>query len=267
MPKSVIFLNFARPLAISIMTRVALYSFLGLVIGFGSIANGQELDFTQRGTASYYADDLHGRPTASGEKYDRDKFTAAHLTLPLGTQVKVTNLRTGRSVIVTVNDRGPFTQRFCIDLSKVAAKSIGVIGDVENDVFLQTLITQKSGFVQGPGTIEIPSLARGFDSLWFHANMYERGKIYDLEGNQALPRGLGWQLSTFEDVINAKKIGRQLKAANLPSPVFLVPDIQPDGRKVFKIIVGEHKNPKEAESTRRYLAKLGIPNPVLRPYP
>jgi rare lipoprotein A len=81
---------------------------------------------TTTGMASYYADRLHGRPTASGELYDTAAFTAAHRTLPFGTVVKVTHLSTGASVEVRINDRGPHTQKRIIDLSKAAARALGM---------------------------------------------------------------------------------------------------------------------------------------------
>jgi len=73
--------------------------------------------------AAYYDTSYKGR-TASGERYDPNKFTAAHKTLPFGTHLRVTNTRTGRSVVVTVNDRGPFTKGRMLDLSLAAAKAL-----------------------------------------------------------------------------------------------------------------------------------------------
>lgn len=75
----------------------------------------------QVGTASWYGRYFHGRPTASGEPYDMFRLTAAHRTLPLGTWIKVTNLRNRRSVIVRINDRGPVPRSRIIDLSFEAA--------------------------------------------------------------------------------------------------------------------------------------------------
>jgi rare lipoprotein A len=72
------------------------------------------------GKASYYADKFHGRRTASGEYYLTDSLTAAHQTLPFGTTVKVTNVELNLSVVVKINDRGPFVQGRIIDLSKKA---------------------------------------------------------------------------------------------------------------------------------------------------
>lgn len=82
---------------------------------------------TQTGMASFYADKFIGRLTASGEKYDAKKLTAAHKTLPFGTIVQVTNLRNNKTVTVRINDRGPFVAGRIIDLSKAAAEAIDMV--------------------------------------------------------------------------------------------------------------------------------------------
>jgi rare lipoprotein A len=81
----------------------------------------------QTGVASWYGDEWQGRLTASGKPFDEDQLTAAHRTLPLNTRVRVTNLKTGRSVDVTITDRGPYTDGRVIDLSKAAAKKLGMV--------------------------------------------------------------------------------------------------------------------------------------------
>src|SRR4029453_6777882 len=72
------------------------------------------------GVASYYSESLHGRRTASGERYDMEALTAAHRTLPFGSRVRVTNLSNRRSVVVRINDRGPYVEKRLIDLSYAA---------------------------------------------------------------------------------------------------------------------------------------------------
>ena len=79
------------------------------------------------GVASYYGRRFHGRLTANGERFDMNALTAAHKTLPFGTHVRVTHRATGRSVTVRINDRGPFIRGRSIDLSRAAAKRIGLI--------------------------------------------------------------------------------------------------------------------------------------------
>ena len=79
------------------------------------------------GIASYYGRRFHGRLTANGERFNMNAMTAAHKTLPFGTRVRVTNPRNGRSVVVRINDRGPFIAGRTIDLSRSAAQRIGMI--------------------------------------------------------------------------------------------------------------------------------------------
>jgi rare lipoprotein A len=82
---------------------------------------------TLEGVVSYYADDFHGKQTSSGETYDMHALTAAHRTFPFGTKVLVTNLENNKTVVVRVNDRGPFKEGRIMDLSMGAAKEIDLI--------------------------------------------------------------------------------------------------------------------------------------------
>jgi rare lipoprotein A len=91
-----------------------------------SVVKKSQRGFVQRGTAAWYGEKFHGRKTASGERFDMHKFTAAHRTLAFNTMVKVTNLRTKTAVVVRINDRGPFGKKFVIDLSRAAAHKIGI---------------------------------------------------------------------------------------------------------------------------------------------
>lgn len=91
------------------------------------------------GKASYYSDKLHGKPTASGEPYDRTEFTAAHPELESGTEVRVTYMETGESVVVEVNDRGPHSGNRIIDLSRAAAREIGLVNDGVGRVRLEVI--------------------------------------------------------------------------------------------------------------------------------
>jgi rare lipoprotein A len=84
--------------------------------------------FVQQGVASWYGPGYHGQRTSSGERYDQDALTAAHVSFAFGTQVRVTLLSTGRSVTVRINDRFPARKGRVIDLSRAAARRIGLIG-------------------------------------------------------------------------------------------------------------------------------------------
>jgi rare lipoprotein A len=91
------------------------------------IATAKETPTAQTGVASYYADQYHGKPTASGEVFDMRALTAAHRSYKFGARVKVTHLGNNRSVIVRINDRGPFVQGRVIDLSLAAAEELQMV--------------------------------------------------------------------------------------------------------------------------------------------
>jgi len=100
----------------------------------------------QVGTASWYGDYFQGKQTASGEPYDMRDFTAAHPTLPLGTFVRVTNLKNGKAVVVRINDRGPVVDGRIIDVSYNAARALGFkergLQKVRLDIYQPTTVAQ-----------------------------------------------------------------------------------------------------------------------------
>jgi rare lipoprotein A len=91
-----------------------------------ALAHGVETE-TQEGIASFYSDRFQGATTASGERFDQNQLTAAHPDLPFGTEVVVTRVDNGREVTVVINDRGPFVRGRIIDLSKRAARELGML--------------------------------------------------------------------------------------------------------------------------------------------
>ncbi len=103
-------------------TRIALTT---LALTFGGAVHPALADVGQTGTASYY---WQGRGTASGERFNPNAMTAAHRSLPFNTKVKVTNLKNGRTVVVRINDRGPFIRSRIIDVSRAAASELGFTG-------------------------------------------------------------------------------------------------------------------------------------------
>lgn len=100
--------------------------------------------FKQRGKASWYGPGFAGRKTANGERFNPNKLTAAHKKLPFNTTLRVTNLANGKSVVVRINDRGPFVGRRIIDLSKAAAKKIDLIATGTAMVEIETLTSKKA---------------------------------------------------------------------------------------------------------------------------
>jgi rare lipoprotein A len=99
------------------------------------------IELIGHGEASYYGHELAGNRTASGERFNPNGLTAAHRTLPLGTRLKVTNIANGRSVIVRVNDRGPFVRSRLIDVSLGAAREINMVRSGKAQVKLERLPT------------------------------------------------------------------------------------------------------------------------------
>lgn len=104
----------------------------------------------QRGVASWYGGTFHDRRTASGERFNMHELTAAHRTLPFGTEVKVRNPNNNRTVVVRINDRGPFTGNRSIDLSRAAANALGILnrGTAQVELLLQAT-AEKTGALTG----------------------------------------------------------------------------------------------------------------------
>lgn len=117
--------------------------------------------FTQQGNASYYADRFHGRRMANGQLYHRDSMTCAHLRYPLGTKLLVRNIVNGREVVVTVTDRGPYTRKFVIDLSRAAARQLDIIHYGFQPVEIFPFIAGRVPYKYEPST-ERPELDLGY---------------------------------------------------------------------------------------------------------
>jgi len=109
------------------------------------LANAPDVSkFEQHGAASWYGRDFHGRRTASGERFDMNALTAAHRTLPLASYVRVTNTKNEKSVIVRINDRGPFHTGRIIDLSRAAAEVLGMQHSGTTRVEIQGLSAEQA---------------------------------------------------------------------------------------------------------------------------
>lgn len=186
-----------------------------------------------KGEASFYARKFHGRTTASGEKYDRNKLTAAHKTLPFGTRVKVTNLRNKKSVEVVVNDRGSYAKGRIIDLSEAAAKRIDMIEDGVVPVQVEILPAQKkeaktqsSWAATGDGT-------------------------YKIAVSTAQVKGYGVQVASYQEFYNVLERLEALKAKGYGDTYVNAATV--NGMRTFRILVGRFDTEKYAKT---YAAKL-----------
>ena len=160
--------------------------FVQLVLLFGITA----FAFGETGYASWYGGKFQGRQTASGEIFDTNKLTAAHKTLPFGTLVKVTNLDSGKSVQVRINDRGPFVEGRIIDLSRAAAAEIGMMGTGIAPVKVEIVKaagTAADGRTEtgGPGvshySIQIASFTAQENAQQLRSRLSERGLSPEFE--------------------------------------------------------------------------------------
>ncbi len=166
---------------------------------------------SEEGLASYYADKFHGRRTASGDRYHKNKLTAAHRTLPFDTKVKVTNLSNDSSIIVTINDRGPYAKGKIIDLSYYAAKELNFvkkgITKVKIEILSDSLITQDSISLahsnQEKTEHPIPSSPGAYD---FNFNETELKGYYIQTGAYKDPEVLSEEINSLQKKIDSNNI-------------------------------------------------------------
>lgn len=124
-------------------TIKTLITILCLAFATGMMAQEAKVGNTFDGKATYYSNKLHGRHTSDGGIYDKNGLTCAHRTLPFGTMLKVTSKKNGKSVIVKVTDRGPWSKRFVIDLSWAAAQQLEMIRSGVIDVEIEVVEAPK----------------------------------------------------------------------------------------------------------------------------
>jgi rare lipoprotein A len=204
------------------------YSVLGRTYTVLPSARG----YVERGIASFYGNKFHGYKTSSLENYDMYGFTAASKTLPLPSYARVTNLANGKSVIVRVNDRGPFHEDRVIDLSYVAAVKIGV-------------------WPKGTGLVEV----RGIDP---------GEPVRDLPPPPpAAPPGklpgIYLQVGAFSDAANAEQVAQRLRAANF-APVQVM-DAEIGGRTVHRVRLGPLPDVDSSDRVSDQIANMGLPRP------
>ncbi len=109
--------------------------------------------YKANGKASFYSDKMQGQPTSSGERYDKTRFTAAHATLPFNTLIEVTNLQNGKSIIVRINDRMAARRHTIIDVSRAAAKEIGLLRAGVAPVKLKEVESAAAAQQEGAATV------------------------------------------------------------------------------------------------------------------
>jgi rare lipoprotein A len=199
--------------------------------------------YSARGIASWYGSKFHGKRTSSGEPYDMYAMTAAHKSLPLPSYVRVTNLRNNRSVVVKVNDRGPFHDNRLIDLSYTAAWKLGIIGEGTGLVEVTTMQTE--------ATEQIP-VATAEQSPIKAVATATRQEI------QRLPE-LFLQVGAFGDSQNAQRLKQRLEE-QLKTSV-LIEGGSAITNSVYRVQVGPIASVELADHLSQQLNQLGIENP------
>ncbi|MEI7038273.1 septal ring lytic transglycosylase RlpA family protein [Fulvimonas yonginensis] len=194
--------------------------------------------YDERGIASFYGAKFHGYKTSSLEDYDMYAFSAAHKTLPLPSYARVTNLENGKSVIVRINDRGPFHENRLIDLSYAAAVKIGI-------------------WPKGTGLVEV----RAIDPAHPDEDLARTGEpgapaaVPTVDAHAAIYL----QVGAFADLANADRVASRLRSARL-APVQVI-DAQVDGRDIRRVRVGPLADAEQADQVATQIEQLGLPRP------
>jgi rare lipoprotein A len=209
-----------------------------------------------KGLASYYADKFQGRKTSNGERYDKNKLTAAHRTLPFGTKVKVTNTKTGKSVIVRINDRGPFIKGRIIDVSKKAAKDLGMLktGVIQVEVRIissktpstktKTPSTKKSG---KKSKIRRKILTKKKNSnLVEAAKDMKPGGLYKMQVLRMPAKGFGVQVAGYSDYQSVVQQLAVFQENWFKGATIFVDEM--NGKPYYKIILGPLPSKAAAQS-------------------
>lgn len=188
--------------------------------------------YSERGMASWYGTKFHGKRTSSGEPYDLYGMTAAHKTLPLPTYVEVTNLQNGRSIIVKVNDRGPFHDDRLIDLSYSAAAKLGILGHGTGKVEVRAIDTE------GDGTVQLATASPAATAT------------------PATTETLYLQVGAFSSPENAERLRSEIMDQQIGA-VRIVETTGAAGT-FYRVQVGPLSNTTEADRVTRALKPLGI---------
>lgn len=242
------------------------------------IACGQ-MGYTETGEASYYADKFNGRLTASGERFNNKQLTAAHRVLPFGTKVLVTELESGKTVVVRINDRGPFKRGRIIDLSKAAAVAIGItqkgvakvkieVVDVpggEEDTPPVTPIASPTPTTTDPTPKPAVSEAEAKPAPTptpkptptpAADTPFAPGGTYNLWGKRVQYDGFCLQLTALSDLAKAKALATRVKDTGWPT-VYIRVQKRSSGT-LYKVVQGVYKTEEEARAAIPQLKAKGF---------
>ena len=199
----------------------------------------------EKGLACFYDDSFHNRKTASGEKYNKNKLSAAHKTLPFGTKVRVYNPANKKFVDVVINDRGPFIKGRIIELSRKAAQQINLIKTGVAQVEITIITYNNSVAVNNKSSIKSSSSSESTNMI-VKAQDMETGGLYKMQVLKLKAKGYGVQVAGYTDY---QSVVQQLAVFQdnffKGSTVFVD---QKDGKPYYKIILGPLNTREEANS-------------------
>ncbi len=225
------------------MRILKLLLWIGGLLVFPATIQAQQV-FMQKGIASFYADHFQGRQTASGERYNRSALTAAHRTLAFGSKVKVTNWGNQKSVIVTINDRGPYVKGRIIDLSRKAAEELDIVRAGTGKVEIEVLEGQQTDVVDDENAIPEP------DNLL--TSKFNQAGVYQVNGEAAVLQGFAVQIAAFNQTANAIRFVYTLEKLGYSDIRLLVSE-----DKVIRILLAGCKNRHSAEKLLEKLKSQG----------
>ena len=242
----------------------------GVKLGKPYVIKGQRYvpeydpDYRERGKASWYGPGFNGRMTASGEQFDEDEITAAHRTLPMPSMVRVTRVDNGRSVVVRVNDRGPFSHARIIDLSKASARAIGLDIDGVAHVDLEYLPEETERYYADMGltmpaewkrTTPAPVYVASADAQPAKANI---GLVSDAYAAPVAPntnKGVyRVQVATLSNSGAAEKLANRLSTIAAP----VVTPLELHGRTLYRVALGPVRELNAAQQIHKSLHEEGF---------
>ncbi len=233
-----------------------------------SINSSAQVGFTQKGMASFYANEFEGRTTASGERYNHKKATCAHMSIPFGALVKITNLDNNSTAIVRVNDRGPFVPDRIIDVSRSVAERLGMIKPgtanvsievVDNNGYsISTENTEQAQKTESkPSPVQIKNTNEPVTGKKTDAIVEEKKKdteLFTLKVENTEIKGFSIQIGSYKELVNVLRIAADIKNTTKKETIVQVASV--NGEKIYRLMVGSYSNRKDAELAKTKISKI-----------
>lgn len=251
-----------------------------ILIALAAITFAQVDGFKQQGNASFYADKFEGRTTASGERYSHKKATCAHLSLPFGTLLKVTNLKNGKTAVVRVNDRGPFVSDRIIDLSKSVAERLDFVVAGITEVKIEVINSE--GEVDAIAQNKQPASSSKSDDIATQPSKVDKNsstaankplssvesttkpttetdkpddtELFRVDVSKVEPKGYTVQIASYKELVSVLRIAADVEKALNEKIRVQVTSLK--GERIYRIMVGNFSDVKDARKFRDKASKI-----------